>query len=151
MSTAVVQGHNVSTEASSNWWWEYASSKAPDRNELYYLKFTLLSVAWFLALHMIIHLVAMRKTSIYRDMNTPKRTEYRTYIVSSIHSIVAVFLSTLAMFFICGDGKTVFNNNECMNTVRYIHIWALLHTCGNFIVDFFFLYFVVKGDSTLDY
>lgn len=55
------------------------------------------------------------------------------------------------MLFICGDGKTVFNNDECMNTVRYVHIWAMLHTCGYFLNDFFWLWFVVKGDSTLDY
>lgn len=141
----------ATTESTSNWWWDYASMKAPNRDELYYLKFSLLAVAWFLALNLIIHLVAMRKTSIYREMDNKKRTEYRAYIVSPIHAIGAVILSTLAMFFICGDGKTVFNNDECMNTVRYVHIWALLHTCGYFIVDFFFLYFVVKGDSTLDY
>ena len=125
--------------------------KAPDHNEMYYFKFTLLACAYFLAMHLVIHLVAMRKTRIYREMTTPKRAEYRTYIVSALHAIVAVFLSTIAMFYICGDGKTVFNNDECMSTVRYIHVWALLHTCGNFIVDFFFLYFVVGGDSALDY
>lgn len=38
-----------------------------------------------------------------------------------------------------------------MDTVRYVHIWALLNTCGYFISDFFWLFFVIKGDSTLDY
>ena len=118
---------------------------------MYYLKFTVLSIAYFLAMHLIIHLVAMRKTHIYREMNTQKRSEYRCYIVSPLHAILAVFLSTIAMFYICGDGKTVFNNDECMSTVRYIHVWALLHTCGYFIVDFFFIYFVVGGNTPLDY
>jgi hypothetical protein len=55
------------------------------------------------------------------------------------------------MWFICENGQTVFNSEECINTVRYIHIWALLHTCGYFLVDFFFLFFIIKGTSTLDY
>lgn len=45
----------------------------------------------------------------------------------------------------------MFNSDECINTVRYIHIWALIHTCGYFIVDFFFIFFVIKGNSALDY
>jgi uncharacterized membrane protein len=139
------------SQPQASWWWEYAAMKAPDRNELYYFKFTLLSVAYFFAMHLLIHVVAMRKARVYREMTTAKKTEYRTYIVSPIHAIVAVVLSTISMFYICGDGKTVFNNDECMNTVRYVHIWALLHTCGNFLVDFFFLYFVVGGSSSLDY
>ena len=55
------------------------------------------------------------------------------------------------MFFICGDGKTVFNNSECLETVRYIHIWALLNTCGYFFTDFFLLFFIIKARTTLDY
>jgi len=111
----------------------------------------MLAIVYFLAMHVVIHFVAMRSTSVYRDMNAVKKTEYRSYIVSPVHALVAVILSTISMFFICGDGKTVFNNDECMNTVRYVHVWALLHTCGYFFVDFFFLWFIVKGDSTLDY
>ena len=125
--------------------------KAPDHNEMYYFKCTLIAIAFFFTLHLITHLLCYRNTQIYRDMNTVKRTEYRTYIISIIHAFGAVFLATISMWYICGDGKTVFNTDECMNTVRYVHIWALLHTCGYFISDFFFLFFVIKGNSTLDY
>ena len=55
------------------------------------------------------------------------------------------------MFYICGGNQTVFNSDECINTVRYIHIWALIHTCGYFIVDFLFIFFVIGGDTALDY
>lgn len=64
---------------------------------------------------------------------------------------MCVILSTIAMFYICPDGKTVFNNDLCMNTPRYIHVWALLHSCGYFIVDFVFFFFLVGGRTTLDY
>ena len=125
--------------------------EAPFRNELYYLKFTLLSMAWFFALHLAVHLVCLRKNQHYRDLSSEKRCEYRTYVISPVHAIVATLLSTIAMLYICGEGRTVFNNDACMDTTRYIHIWALLHTCGYFLVDFIFLYFVVKGNTTLDY
>ena len=52
-------------------------------------------------------------------------------------------MSTYAMWYVCGDGKTVFNSYECINTVRYVHIWATLHTCGYFITDFFWVYFII--------
>lgn len=135
----------------SNWWWEYASLQAPDHNEQYYLEFTLMSIAYFFAMHLVVHLIANRKAPVYSDMNVVKQTEYRTYITSIIHAIVCVILSSIAMWYICGDDKTVFNSDECINTVRYVHIWALIHTCGYFIVDFFFIFFIIKGNSALDY
>lgn len=55
------------------------------------------------------------------------------------------------MWFACEDSQTVFNSDKCINTVRYVHIWALLNTCGNFIQDFFWIYFVYEGRSSLDY
>lgn len=61
-------GQETSTE-SGNWWWDYAAMKAPDRNEMYYLNFTLLSFGWFMFVHLVTHFVAMHKTSIYREMN----------------------------------------------------------------------------------
>ena len=116
--------------------------KAPSHNELFYLKFTLVAIAYFMIMHLIIHLLATRFTQIYHEMNTLKQTEYRTYVLSPLHSIAAVIMSVWAMWFVCGDDKTVFNDEECMNTVRYIHIWAVLHSCGYFMVDFFWAYVV---------
>ena len=84
-------------------------------------------------------------------MTPVERTEYRTWALGPVHSTIAVFLSVIAMFFICGDGKTVFNNDECMNTVRYLHVWCLNHTCGYFISDLFYSYFIVGGTSAIDY
>jgi len=148
MATAV---HHGETEQQASWLWDYASMRAPDRNELYYFKFTCLSIAFYMAVHLAVHLIALRKSHVYQEMSYVKRTEYRTYIVSPIHALFAVSLSTMAMFFICGDGKTVFNNDACFSTVRYIHIWALLNTCGYFFTDFFFLFFIIQGRTTLDY
>lgn len=84
-------------------------------------------------------------------MNNVKQTEYRTYWTSMIHAMGCFILSTIAMWYICGDGKTVFNNDECMNTPRYIHVWALLHTCGYFTQDACWLFFVSGGHTALDY
>lgn len=94
----------------------------------------------------------MKKYKDYKEeMNLRKRVEYRAYVVSPIHALLSVILSVIAMFFICGDGKTVFNDDKCFNTPRLIHIWALLNTCGYFIVDFFWLACVCRGTTPLDY
>lgn len=80
-----------------------------------------------------------------------KQTEYRLYIVSIINAIVCVVLSVWAMWFVCGDGKTVFNSDKCIGTVRYVHIWALLNCCGYFTQDFMWWFFVMKGRTSFDY
>ena len=60
MTTAV---HHASAEPQhASWFWDYASMKAPDRNELYYFKFTCLSIAFYFALHLAVHLIALRVT-----------------------------------------------------------------------------------------
>jgi len=125
--------------------------EAPDHNEIYYLEFTIMSIAYFFAMHLASHMLAKRHAPVYAAMDNKKQTEYRTYITSIVHAVVCVILSTIAMFYICGDNKTVFNSDECMNTPRYIHIWALIHTCGYFIVDFFFIFFVIKDATPLAY
>lgn len=137
--------------AHANWWWDYASEQAPDHNEIYYFEFTLMAIAYFFAMHLVVHLLAKKFAPVYFDMTNVKQTEYRSYVTSIIHAIVCVILSTIAMLYICGDNKTVFNSDTCINTVRYVHIWALIHTCGYFIVDFFFIFCVIKGDTALDY
>ena len=142
---------HVAAAPKSNWWWEYASMEAPDHNEMYYFEFTCWSIFYFFALHLVIHLVTNRYSHIYSVMTRIKQAEYRSYITSTIHAIVCVFLTTIAMFYICGNDQTVFNSDVCINTVRYIHIWALIHTCGYFIVDFLFIWFVIEGSSALDY
>ena len=111
--------------------------KAPEHEASWYVKFTLVAIAYFNILHLLVHFLAYRFIQLYRDMSLQKKTEYRTYIISPIHAFAAVFMSTWAMWFVCGDSKTVFNSHECINTVRYVDIWATLHTCGYFITDFF--------------
>jgi hypothetical protein len=60
-------------------------------------------------------------------------------VVSPFHSIAACIISILGMFFVCEEGNNVFNDEECINTPRYIHVWSLMHTCGFFFVDAFWL------------
>ena len=66
------------------------------------------------------------------------------------HSAGCVLISTLAIWYVCPGEETVFNSEHCLNTVRHIHIWSLLHTCGYFLSDFLVIWFLIKGDTTLD-
>ena len=132
--------------------WQLAAHRAPDENMMYYVNASIVACVFYLLVHYLIHVIAMRKYSVYKDeMDTRARVEYRSYICSPIHALLSVGLSMIAMFWICGHGKTVFNDDQCINTPRYIHIWALLNTCGYFITDFFWLACVVRGTSALDY
>ena len=62
-------------------------------------------------LHFLVHYIAQKKYQTYREeMNLRERIEYRAYITSPIHALLCVFLSVTAMFYICGEDKTVFND-----------------------------------------
>ena len=63
--------HGVA-EPEVNWWWEYAAMKAPEHNEMYYFKYTLLSLAYFFAFSLAIHIFASRYTRVYNGMDTTK-------------------------------------------------------------------------------
>ena len=80
-----------------------------------------------------------------------KKVEYRTYCLSLFHAPIAVFLALSAMILVCGEGKTVFNDEKCFTTVRYVHIWSLLNTCAYFMQDLFFLIFVIGDFSAFAY
>ena len=55
------------------------------------------------------------------------------------------------MWWVCRPGENVFNNEECLDTPKYIHLWALMHTVGYFIVDTFNLVFLMKDKRPYDY
>jgi hypothetical protein len=59
------------------------------------------------------------------------------------------------MNWVCGTDEnsvrlTVFNSEECIETVRNIHLFALFHTCGYFWVDFYFAAVVRRGMTSFD-
>ena len=85
----------------------------------------------------------------YKSMKESKKTEYRSYLLSPLHSCTAVLFSILGTYYVCDEG-TIFTNTTCMNTPKYIHIWALQHTCAWFIVDSFFIGVIIKGTSSFD-
>ena len=116
----------------SEYFWTYAAMKAPDHNELYYLKGTIAFLAFYFLVHMIIHLISMKYNRVYYERDMTKKVEYRTYVLSFFHAPIAVFLAIAAMYMVCPEGKNVFNDEVCFNTVRYVHIWSLLNTCAYF-------------------
>lgn len=91
----------------------------------------------YLVLNFIIHLLCLGCNKRYIKLDGVKQVEYRANVIGPVHSVISVVFATLAMFFVCGDGVTVFNSEECFNTARYLHIWALVNTCGYFVQDTF--------------
>ena len=106
---------------------------------------------YFVILNTIVHGIFLWKNKLYNQFDAKKRTEYRAYLISMVHSIVSVFLSSLGMWWVCRIGKNVYNDFECMNTPKYIHLWALMHSVGYFIVDTFDLIFLIPDKKAYDY
>ena len=156
MATAEVETHhpdttsgaNADTAAAStavqepNWWWDYAAMKAPDENMEYYFKFTVLAVAFFFTVQLIVHLLCL-KTRVYPDCDFKKQAYFRTTVVSIFHSCICIVLCTIGLLYICPGDQTVFNSDVCINTVRYIHIWAVITSASFFIVDLFTIVFLI--------
>ena len=143
-------GHPIHKRLASGFW-AYASLEAEDFEVMYYVKGTIFFILFYLFIHLIVHCICATCNSVYRDRDTVKRIEYRTYVLSCLHSPIAVFLSFSAMFLVCGDNNTVWNDEKCYETPRYIHIWSLLNTCGYFIVDLFYLAVYTGDDTPLTY
>jgi len=81
----------------------------------------------------------------YLKLDRKKQGEYRASIISPIHAVICVIFAVAAMFYVCGEGQTVFNNEHCLETPRYLHIWALVNSCAYFIADTFNIV-IWKGD-----
>ena len=67
-----------------------------------------------------------------------------------MHSLASVLFAVLTMFYACENGETVFSSETCFNTPRYLHIWALVNTCGYFVFDTFNIVVLVREFSALD-
>ena len=107
-------------------------------------------MAFYGLLHLVLHGLNGWLNKRYQKLNRQKQGEYRSNLISPIHSIICVMFSTLAAFKVCGNGQTVFNNEHCMATPRYLHIWALVNTCGYFVTDTFNIVVIIRTFTTLD-
>mmetsp|Transcript_4799 Transcript_4799/g.3294 ORF Transcript_4799/g.3294 Transcript_4799/m.3294 type:complete len:183 (+) Transcript_4799:232-780(+) len=87
---------------------------------------------------------------MYAQSTFRQRAEYRAYTVSPIHCLIACSLSLWGMFWVCEDDQTVFNDFECLNTPRNIHIWCLVHSASYFLVDLVVWGLMRRGTATDD-
>ena len=127
--------------------WDVASTKAPDENKLYYVKYTIAFIIFYMLVHLAIHMICIKVNRVYYERDMIKKVDYRTYCLSLFHAPIAVFLSFSSMFLVCEEGSNVFNDKQCFETPKYMHIWTLLNTCAYFLQDLFF-YGVVIGDTS---
>ena len=106
--------------------------------------------AFYGFLHLATHCLCINFNKRYEKAGRVKQSHYRANIVGPIHALLSVYFAVLTMFYICGDGKTVFNNDICLNTPRYLHIWALVNTCGYFLADTFNIVVMIRTFDALD-
>lgn len=101
-------------------------------------------------IHALVHVFSKEGNTRYQKLDWAVQGEYRACVISPIHSIISVVFSVCAMFYICGDDKTVFNDTECLATPRYLHIWAVMHTFSYFIIDTINIVFVIRKFTVND-
>lgn len=56
-----------------------------------------------------------------------------------VHAPLSTLNAIYCTYYICGEGKTFFNDFECSNTVLYGHLWGLNFSAAYLFVDFWFL------------
>ena len=130
--------------------WDLAKEEYPADKVSHFFVLIIYMMVFYGLLHSALHGLNIWLNKRYQKLNRAKQGNYRSNIVSIINSFVSVAFSTLAMFYVCGDGQTVFNNEHCMGTPRYLHIWALVNTCGYFVTDTFIIVFFIREFTTLD-
>ena len=130
--------------------WDLAREEYPPDNLSHFFILIVCMMGFYGLLHLILHGLNGWLNKRYQKLTWSKQGDYRANLVSPIHSILCIMFSTLAMFEVCGDGQTVFNNEHCMGTPRYLHIWALVNTCGYFVTDTFCIIVIIRTFTTID-
>ena len=104
----------------------------------------------YIILHLLIHWLMTYWSTRYYKMTRAKQGEYRAYAISPFHSCTSCTFAVLAMFYVCPNGATVFNNEECIDTPRYIHIWGVVNSSAYFVVDLLNTVIIIREFSTYD-
>ena len=137
-------------EPTLTWVVKKAKMDFPADNADHYLAVMAAYSLYFAIINMTSHCVFLCWNKKYTSLEPGKRTEYRANVIAIFHSVIAVFLSSLGMWWVCRPGENVFNSNQCIDTPKYIHLWALMHSVGYFIVDTINYIFLVKEKKPSD-
>jgi len=77
----------------------------------------------------LIYLFANSCHKKYREKMTKKeKIEYHDYAMSGLHALTIAISAYWSLFYSCGGDKTAFNNTQCQNYPRNIHILNVLFT-----------------------
>lgn len=116
--------------------WGLAVTKYPSDEVSHFFLLIVYMIACYGAVNLGTHLTFILCNKRYQKLDNTKQGEYRSNVMSPIHAISSVIFATLSMFSVCEEGN-VFTNETCFSTARYLHIWALVNTCGYFVQDTF--------------
>lgn len=131
--------------------WNLAKQESPERDIFFFAIATLFVMCYFGMVHVICHEIFIRYNEKYRSLKETDKHLYKSYVTSILHAIGCVVFATLAIYGVCPGEETAFNSPHCVSTVRHLHVWSLLHTCGYFLSDFLVIWFLIKGDTTMDH
>ena len=116
--------------------WELAKEEYPPDKIDHFFYLIIYLTAFYGLLHLLTHLLNLCfNNKRYFKLSKEKQGEYRGQAAGPIHATSSVVCAVLTIWYVCPDGKTPFNDDHCFNTPRYLHIWALVNTCGYFVFD----------------
>ena len=93
--------------------WKLAEEEYPPDSVGHFFYLIIFMCAFYGLLHLGLHASFMGCNTRYQKLKKNKQGDYRSNIVGPIHGLLSVYASILTMFYVCGDGKTVFNNEHC--------------------------------------
>jgi hypothetical protein len=85
--------------------------------------------------HVWLHIILKFFVPLYNQQVGRDIADYRMNWNSFIHASISAALSVYCSFYACGDGKTFFNDKECREEPRNIHVWTLMFTASYLFVD----------------
>ena len=84
--------------------WDLAKEEYPADKVSHFFVLIIYMMVFYGLLHSALHGLNIWLNKRYQKLNRAKQGNYRSNIVSIINSFVSVAFSTLAMFYVCGDG-----------------------------------------------
>ena len=84
--------------------WDLAKEEYPNDNVSHFFVLIVYMCAFYGLLHLILHGINIKLNKRYGKLDAQKRGEYRSHLISPVHSVMCVIFSILAMFYVCGGG-----------------------------------------------
>jgi hypothetical protein len=116
-----------------------------------YLKIYLGSMFGFYIVYLSCHyfMAKVIQFKLYNDLSTYDQADYLSRITAQVHALISSVLSYYLMFYMCGDGKTFFNDDQCYYNATPLAITSLCISFGYISFDLIIIMKDIQDFSSL--